>query len=174
MERLGQSSCMGRIWPRQHVVALLTWSKLMPWYWLGWAFAIGVSNSYQLIAHEVFTLWETAQSSTFRELAGVIMCILSFITICVGARLVIHADNQNVLWIQGKGSRYIPINDLAVELRRLCVKYDITYYIIWVPRDRNVHADTLWQFWTPGTRCYTACIFRCWAPQTVDLFANKQ
>jgi hypothetical protein len=68
------------------------------------------------IAHEYFSEWEATQSSTYRELLGVIRCLQSLIEICKGKLVVVQIDAMNLLGIVNRGSSRLAFNTLAREL----------------------------------------------------------
>jgi hypothetical protein len=96
----------------------------------------GSSDSFILIAHESFTLWEREQSSTYRELAALLPCIMSLVALCAGAVVIIQTDSRNRTFIAGRSSRS-PLNDLAVKLHEFGTKHYIVVEVNWVPRNLN-------------------------------------
>lgn len=94
---------------------LLFW-KLMPVILVGMV-SKGLSDSHQLIACYLFTLWERAQCSSFRGLAGVIRCV--FFLVC--ALIVIQTDNQNLRWIVGKGIADLSLLMILLFYYTFCV-----------------------------------------------------
>ena len=67
-------------------------------------------NGPSFTAHEYFTLWESMQSSTYREFLGVTRSLQSLITQCKGKFVVLQTDAMNPLGIINRGSSKLPLN----------------------------------------------------------------
>ncbi len=67
-------------------------------------------------AHEYFSEAESTESSTCRELIGVIRCLQSMIHFCADKFVVFQVDAQNLLGIVNRGSPRLKLTALAREL----------------------------------------------------------
>ncbi len=77
------------------------------------------------IAHEYFAEWEAIQSSTYRELLGVIRCLQSLIEIWKNKFVVVQVDAMNDLGIVNKGRPKLAFDTLARELFWFCLSHKI-------------------------------------------------
>ncbi len=94
-------------------------------------------------AHEYFSQEESVESSTYRELLGVFMCLQAMISLGQGKFVVFQVDAQNLLGIVNRGSPRLKLNALARELFWFGLKHRITLSVEWVPREENTLADGL-------------------------------
>ena len=94
-------------------------------------------------AREYFTLEESIESSSYRELLGVLRCLKSLVHLCRGKLVVLQVDAMNLLGIINRGSSRLPLNELARELFWFCLVQHITLSVEWVPREENAFADEL-------------------------------
>ena len=81
------------------------------------------------IAREYFSDSEAVESSTLKELLGAYKCLQYLVHRCEGRFVVLQVDVQNLLGIVNRGSSKLPINDLARELFRFCLRHRITIYV---------------------------------------------
>jgi len=94
-------------------------------------------------AHESFSEAESTESSTCRELIGVLMCLQSMANLCAGKFVVFQVDAQNLLGIINRGRLRLKLNALARELSWFGLEHHITLAVDWVPREENTLADEL-------------------------------
>jgi hypothetical protein len=113
-------------------------------------------GEYKLSQH---TVWFTAEaqiairklsyrdrdeSSTYREMYGVLFIVKTFAARAANASLLIQCDNQSVYWIIKKGSsNVLSIHALVVELFWLCLSHNIELDLAWIPRELNQWSDDL-------------------------------
>jgi hypothetical protein len=57
-----------------------------------------------------YSEWEAIQSSTFREVLGVIRCLQFLIEICKGKLVVVQVDAMNLLVIINRGRPKLALN----------------------------------------------------------------
>ena len=135
-------------------------------------------NGPSFIAHEYFTLWESIQSSTYRELLGVTRCLQSLIAQCKGKFVVLQTDAMNLWGIINRGSSKLPLNDLARELFWYCLEFKIRLIIEWVPREENAIADEISKWLIPDdssiSQGYFAMIDNRWGPHSCDMFSSNE
>jgi len=67
-------------------------------------------------AREYFSEEEFVESSTYRELLGVLRCLQSMVNLCVGKFVVFQVDAQNLVGVVNRGSPRLKLNELAREL----------------------------------------------------------
>ena len=90
------------------------------------------------------------ESSTFRELLGVLRCLEALVHLCIGKFVVVQVDAQNILGIINRGSGKLAINKLARDIFWFGLVNGITLSVEWVPREENVFADELSKLLIPG------------------------
>lgn len=84
------------------------------------------------------------ESSTYREMYGVLFMVKTFANRAANSSLLIQCDNQSVYWIIKKGSsNVLSIHALLVELFWLCHAYSIELDLAWIPRELNQWSDDL-------------------------------
>jgi hypothetical protein len=77
-------------------------------------------------AHEYFSEAESVESSTYRELRGVLRCMHSFIHLCANKFVVFQVDAKNLLGIVNRGSPRLKLNALAREMFWFLLEHRIT------------------------------------------------
>ena len=95
------------------------------------------------ICQSRFSHDELGTSSTYRELLAIKNCLLSFAGHIQHEAVEVRTDNKNAAGIIQKGSRRPHLQQLAVEIFEICLKYDILIKPTWIPREQNRYADYL-------------------------------
>ena len=96
------------------------------------------------IAIKKLSVRDQDESSTYRELYGVVFMVRTFAARAANSSLLIQADNQSVYFIVKKGSsNVLSIHTLLVELFWLCIQYNISLDLAWIPRELNQWSDDL-------------------------------
>jgi ribonuclease HI len=119
---------------------------------------------------------ERVQSSTWRELKGVLELLRSVPDIIRGKEVTLYTDNQGVERIMQKGaSNSQACHDLVVEIFWVCVGLGITLRCHWVPRAKNRLADYLSKIedkndWQLNPKWFRALDWK-WGAHTIDRFA---
>lgn len=54
-----------------------------------------------------------------------------------------HSDNVNVSRIIEAGSRKLDLQQIAIDIYDLCLKYNLILHATWVPREENQLADAI-------------------------------
>ncbi len=67
-------------------------------------------------AHEYFSMEESVQSSTYRELLRIFGCLQAILCLCEGYSVVFQVDAQNLLGIVNRGSPHLKLNAQVREL----------------------------------------------------------
>jgi hypothetical protein len=112
-----RTSFRGPIWPPSRAVSIHMATDASEGAWGG--VLLSVSNQQmprQTRAHEFFTPEEQRQSSTMRELLGILGSLQSFLPLCSGAEVYVQTDSQNVVFVQQRGSRRVWLNAVAKKL----------------------------------------------------------
>ena len=125
------------------------------------------------MSYQNWSIAETAQSSTCRELKAVCLALEAFASRLSGSKVVWYSDNQNVASILLNGSRKTDLQLLALQAFHICLQFRISLDPKWIPRDLNSGAELrLIEF----DDCeLNDVIFQgldeLWGPNTVDRFA---
>lgn len=95
------------------------------------------------ISHGSWSAEESLKSSTWRELVAVLRVIKSLVHLLVNHRVKWFTDNQGVASIVCKGSMKPELQNIAMQIYRVCFVNSITLDAEWVPRSENEKADYL-------------------------------
>ena len=127
-------------------------------------------------AREYFSEGEGVESSTYRELLGVLRCLQSMVGLCAGKLVVFQVDAQNLLGVVNRGSPRLKLNELARELFWFGEEHHVTLSVEWVPREQNTLADELSKLIIPDDWMLARSLFRWleerWRAYAVGLFAS--
>jgi hypothetical protein len=127
-------------------------------------------------AREYFSEEECVESSTYRELLGVLRCLQSMVGLCEGKFVVFQVDARNLLGVVNRGSPRLKLNELARELFWFGLEHRITLNVEWVPREENALADELSKLIIPDDAMLCRDFFRLlerrWGAHSVDLFSS--
>ena len=127
-------------------------------------------------AHEYFSVAESLESSTYRELLAAYRCLQALVHRCEGRLVVLQVDAMNLLGIINRGSGRLALNHLARDLFWFCLRHRITLSVEWVPREENALADEISKLLIPDdwmlNREYFQVLDNRWGPHTCDLFAS--
>ena len=129
-------------------------------------------------AHGLFSPEERAESSTHRDLRGLLGCLRAFLADCRGRAVCLQVDNQNVDRVTRNGSSRPGLAALAKDIFSLCRSEAITMSVRWVPRELNSEADDLSKLsdtddWRLNPRMF-AVLPQLWGPCSVDAFATAE
>ncbi len=67
-------------------------------------------------AREYFSEEKSPQSSTYRELLGVLRCLQAMVYLCEGKFVMFHVEAQNLLGVVNHGNPRLRLHELAREL----------------------------------------------------------
>ena len=126
------------IWPSQKGVSIKVATDASDFAWGGHTL-----GGPLIMAREYFTWEESVESSTFRELLGVLRCLQALVHLCIGKFVVVQVDAQNYLGIINRGSNKLAIKKVARDLFWFGLVNGITLSVEWVPREENAFADEL-------------------------------
>ena len=93
------------------------------------------------VAKGSFTEVEAVQSSTLRELKGTFYVLSSYQKQLQGMVVKHRTDNQNVIRTLFNGSKTELIQELVVDIFKLCIELNIHLIPEWIPRSDNQWAD---------------------------------
>ena len=91
------------------------------------------------VAEGCFTEVEAAQSSTWRELKGTFYVLASYLKQLQGMVVKHQTDNQNVVRALSNGSKTELVQELVVDIFKLCIEFNIQLF----PRGNNQWADVV-------------------------------
>ena len=144
------------------------------------ASAVG-AGGYVVNVHgaQVFRQWESGEelnSSTWRELKGVLLCIQNFNDILENNTVRWYTDNQGVVSIVKNGSMKEDLHIIALQIYKHCIQHNISLKVDWVPRADNTVADQISRNIDTDDWEISPSAFRhlddLWGKHTVDLFAD--
>ena len=93
------------------------------------------------VFHKMWTVEETLESSTWRELKAIELALSAFKNIFAGKVLHWHTDNQNCVKIVQSGSMKEKLQIIALSIFSICLEKGISIKIEWIPRNLNTKAD---------------------------------
>ena len=123
-----------------------------------------------------FSRIESKTSSTFRELLAVKYSISSLCSTLSGQSVRVNVDNYSPSRILSIGSGKQHLQDLAIDIFKYCLAYNIRLMPRWVPRELNIFADYLSKDidtddWSIDEATF-ASISAIFGPFTIDRFAD--
>ena len=141
-----------------------------------WA-KIGSNDDVMLKCNFSWSELERGKSSTWRELKGIALALLSFTPDLQGKRVQVFTDNQGVVSIINKGSMNVGLHNMSIDIASLCRRKSISLQIQWVPREENVLADQIskeidFDDWGVSHKFFVY-MDEMWGPHTVDRFADQ-
>ncbi|CAC5388448.1 unnamed protein product [Mytilus coruscus] len=124
----------------------------------------------------MWTLQESLKSSTWRELQAILLALMSFENRLRNKCVKWHTDNNNCVSIVQKGSEKVNLQEIAINIFKLCSELNITLDIVWIPRSKNTKAyyiSKLIDIEDWGTnKEFFKLVNDMWGPHTVDRFAS--
>ena len=91
----------------------------------------------------MWSLFERAKSSSFRELMAIFVALKSFQSLIMGKKVKIFSDNQNVVRIVHNGSIVAHLQQIAVDIFSFCFTNSVSLKTQWILRAENELADYL-------------------------------
>ncbi|MCG7876850.1 MAG: DNA N-6-adenine-methyltransferase [Candidatus Thiodiazotropha endolucinida] len=129
------------------------------------------------VSHGQWSLAESSQSSTWRELKAVNNVLRSFLGILANSKVKWFTDNTSVCSIVQKGSMNKDLQDIAFNIFSFCAVNCITLEIEWIPRTLNQKADYISKIidsddWGLSLETFHMLSLR-WGPFDMDWFASE-
>ena len=118
------------------------------------------NRGVELVSHQNWSIAETMQSSTWRELKAVCFALEAFASRLSCSKVVWYSDNQNVTSILLNGSRKADLQLLALRAFHICLQFRISLDPKWIPRDLNSRADLISRLSTLMITSLTTSFFR--------------
>ena len=94
-----------------------------------------------IYAHRMLTVFERAQSSTYRELVAIVFVLFSLGQFMSGSRVKRFTDSQGAARIVQVGSMHFNLHNLASDIFSFFFNQGINLEIEWVPRSQNEKAN---------------------------------
>jgi hypothetical protein len=128
------------------------------------------------IAHGMWSDSEKLLSSTWKELTAVKKVLFSLSDYVNGKRIKWFTDNQNVVNIISKGSMKCHLQDIALDIYKQCLNYNLSLDVEWIPRTKNERADFIsrivdFDYWGISEDLFLY-VDSLWGPHEIDWFAN--
>lgn len=128
------------------------------------------------IAHGMWSDSEKLLSSTWRELTAVKKVLFSISDYVKGKGIKWFTDNQNVVNIISKGSMKCHLQDIALDIYKQCLHYNLSLHVEWIPRTENERADFISRIVDFDDWGISEDLFlymdSLWGPHEIDWFAN--
>ena len=119
---------------------------------------------------------DIGRSSTYRELKAIYYVCISYISQLKGKRVKIFTDNQGAARIVSVGSTRPDLQQIALNIFKVCLANDFVLEAEWIPRECNQRADLLSRYIDKDDWAINPRIFRMldakWGPHTFDRFAS--
>ena len=123
----------------------------------------------------MWSSFERAKSSSFRELMVIFLALKSFQSFIMGKKVKIFSDNQNVVRIVHNGSSVAHLQQIAVDIFSFCLTNSVSFQTQWIPRAENELADYLSRIVDPDDWMLSPDLFKLianmWGPFDVDRMA---
>ncbi len=131
-----------------------------------------------LVASKRLQMEDRTESSTFRELQGILFAIESFERAISGQKVVLECDNQGAVSIIAKGSPKDSLHSIAIAVAEKCASINCNLKVVWVPRELNQEADEASRLedddnWGILPSIFQLCQAR-WGNFSVDRFADNE
>ena len=128
------------------------------------------------VAQGTWSKDEATLSSTWRELKAVDQVLRSYAAKLRGHRVRWFSDNQNVVRVIQVGSRKEHLQDGAMSIYEVCMRYGIKLEVDWIPRSLNDKADYLsriidYDDWKICSEVFHY-LYSMWGPHAVHNFAS--
>ena len=93
------------------------------------------------VCHKLWEPAECSKSSTWRELAAIVLALESFASILEGSLVKWFTDSQTTARIREVGSMKLDLHRLAIKIFQFCAEHSIRLEVQWIPRTVNEKAD---------------------------------
>ena len=128
------------------------------------------------VSHGLWSEAEASLNSTWRELKAIHNVLLSFAAKLQGHKIKWFTDNQAVQSVVTNGSRRLHLQDGALSIFELCMRFSIRLEMEWIPRGENEQADFISRIidfddWKIDPHLFEY-FDSLWGPHSVDCFAS--
>ena len=167
--------CHGQpFWKKDPRVSVLSWSDASDSGWGG--FSVTTKGTELAKGEWPVEVREHGWSSTWRELRAVSLVVSSLSTELEGSVCLHRSDNQAAVRIIQVGSAKPHLQQVALEIHKVCGEHGIRLIAEWVPRTQNELADYLSKLvdvddWQVHPRLFEE-LDDVWGPHTLDCFAS--
>lgn len=132
----------------------------------------------KMICNGRFSKAESLTSSTNRELLAVKMMLESFGHLLTGESIQLNIDNFNASKILLIGSPKLHLQQIAIDIFKHCLKYDVKLVPKWIPREQNPIADKISKLvdtdnWSIDDKSFEI-INKRFGPFSIDRFADDK
>ena len=115
-------------------------------------------------------------SSTFREIKAVLYVLQSYAEKLANQSVKIFVDNHGASRILAIGSPKPHLQEVLLEVLKLCFRFGISIEAQWLPREENFRADLLSRFIDKDDWRLNPHVFRMmdkkWGPHPIDRFSK--
>ena len=125
-------------WKKEPRAAVLTWSDASE---TGWGGHVAGAPGNVAKGNWTGATMNAKMSSTWRELRAIALVLESVAEKLAGQICIHRSDNQAAVHIVKHGSRRSHLQEVAMEIHAICMKWSIKLEVEWVPRDENELAD---------------------------------
>ena len=136
-----------------------------------------VVKANNLVFHSNWSEDEKAKSSTFRELRAVYLALRAYSPKFQNRCVKWFSDSQNCVRIVSAGSTKAELQEQALYIFKLCLKWNIDLHIQWVPRNYNVVADSISKVCCTDSwgvsKEFFEFMYSLWGPFDIDRFATS-
>ena len=129
------------------------------------------------VFHSNWSEEEKIKSSTFRELRAVYLALRAYSPMFQNRCIKWFTDSQNCVRIVSAGSTKFDLQEQAINIYQLCLKWNIDLDIQWIPRNLNCVADGISKVnctdnWGVSDEFFQF-INSLWGAFDIDRFANS-
>ena len=136
-----------------------------------------VVKANNLVFHSNWSEDEKVKSSTFRELRAVYLALRAYSPKFQNRCVKWFSDSQNCVRIVSAGSTKAELQEQALYIFKLCLKWNIDLHIQWVPRNYNGVADSISKVCCTDnwgvSKEFFEFMFSLWGPFDIDRFATS-
>ena len=159
------------IWPTSPIVNVVSYSDSSDFAW--GRYVVQIADH---VTKGSFTEVQAAQSSTRRELKCTFYVLSSYLTQLQGMMVKHRTDNQNVVRALSNWSRTDLVQDLAVDIFKLCITVNIQLFPEWISRSDNQWGNVVSKDLDRDDYVLHPDIFAVldamWGPHSIDMFSS--
>ena len=138
------------------------------------SYVVKANNS---VFHSTWSVEEQLKSFTFREFRAVYLALRAYGCKFQNRSIKWFSDSQNCVRIVSAGSTKSDLQEQALNIFQLCLKWNLDLDIHWVPRDHNSVADSISKMSCSDNWGVSDDFFQfmnsLWGPFDIDRFATS-